>query len=366
MSATTLLVFYFLLAIGVSFACSVFEAVLLSVRRTFVAQMKQEGARGAGAWVRLLENRSRALAAILILNTVAHTFGAAGVGAQAIVVFDSIPISVISTILTLLILIVSEIIPKTLGANYWRQLAGVCGILLDGLVRVMRPLVWLSEKITMVFEGKGNQTGVSREEVAAMVELGLDEGALDPRESKIMRNLIRLQGTKVDDIMTPRTVVFHVPETMTIGEFLDKHAKLPFSRIPIYGESPDDLTGFVLRNEILLARAEHRVDWELSRIKRDLKEIPESAPVWAAFEQLVGRREHIRAVRDEYGGLAGIVTLEDVVETLLGMEIVDEADRDVDMREKARRLWQGRARRMGIELDEPGVNPPEARPTEPS
>jgi CBS domain containing-hemolysin-like protein len=342
------LIFYFLLALGVSFVCSVFEAVLLSTRRTFIEQMKVAGTKGAEAWGRLQQNRSRALAAILILNTVAHTFGAAGVGAQAIVVFDSIPVSVISAILTLLILVVSEIIPKTLGANYWRQLAPTCGIMLDWLVRAMFPLVWLSERITAVFEKKDGEGGLSREEVAAMLELGRHEGALGAQESRIMRNLIRLQSMKVSDIMTPRTVVFSVPETMTVGAFLEGHVSMPFSRIPLQGTSLDDLTGFALRDDILLARAEQRGESPLSRIRRDLKDIPESAPVWAAFEQLIGGREHIRAVRDEYGGLAGVVTLEDVVETLLGMEIIDEADHDVDMREKARRLWRRRAKQMGI------------------
>jgi CBS domain containing-hemolysin-like protein len=358
MSDVALLIFYFFLALGVSFACSVLEAVLLSVRRTFIERMKKEGTKGARAWDRLRENRNRALAAILILNTVAHTFGAAGVGAKAMVVFESVPVSVISAILTLLILVVSEIIPKTLGANYWRQLAPACGILLDWLVRVMHPLVWLSERITAVFERKGKGGDLSREEVAAMLELGLHEGALEPQESRIMRNLIRLQPMKVSDIMTPRTVVFCVPETMRVEEFLKEHVAMPFSRIPVKGNSLDDLTGFVLRDEILLARAEQRADATLSGIKRELKDIPESAPVWAAFEQLVGGREHIRAVRDEFGGLAGIVTLEDVVETLLGMEIVDEADHDVDMQEKARRLWRQRAEVMGIATDESASEKP--------
>jgi CBS domain containing-hemolysin-like protein len=353
MSDVALLTFYFLVALGVSFACSVFEAVLLSVRRTFVERMKEEGTRGASAWGRLLASRSRALAAILILNTVAHTFGAAGVGSQAIKVFESIPISVISAILTLLILVVSEIIPKTLGANYWRQLAPVCGILLDGLVRVMHPLVWLSEKITAVFEREDRGGGLSREEVAAMVDLGLADGALEAKESQIMRNLIRLGPMTVQNIMTPRTVAFCVPETLTVDAFLQQHTAMPFSRIPIYGESPDDLTGFVLRDEILLARADQRADWTLDRLERELKSVPETSPIWSAFEQLIGGREHIRAVRDEYGGFAGLVTLEDVVETLLGIEIVDEADHDVDMQEKARRLWRGRARKMGIPTDGP-------------
>ncbi len=347
MSDLALLVFFFLLALGVSFVCSVFEAVLLSVRRPFIERIKQEGTRGAGAWERLRQNRSRALAAILILNTVAHTFGATGVGAKALLVFESVPVSVISAILTVLILVVSEIIPKTLGANYWRQLAPWCGILLDRLVRVMYPLVWLSERITAVLE-KPASDGLSREEVAAMVELGLHEGALGAQESRIMRNLIRLQPMKVGDIMTPRTVVFCVPQTMQVQEYLDQHVSMPFSRIPIKGKSLDDLTGFVLRDDILLAHAEQRSDWTLSRLGRELQDIPETAPVWAAFEQLIGGREHIRAVRDEYGGLAGVVTLEDVVETLLGMEIVDEVDQDVDMREKARRLWRRRAKVMGI------------------
>lgn len=354
MSNVALLVFYFFLALGVSFACSVFEAVLLSVRRTFIEQMKGEGTTGAQAWGRLRENRSRALAAILILNTVAHTFGAAGVGAEARLVFKSIPVGVISAILTLLILVVSEIIPKTLGAHHWRRLAPWCGILLDWLVRLMLPLVWLSEKITAVFEKKGAGSALSREEVAAMVELGFVEGALDAKESQIMRNLIRLQPMTVEDIMTPRTVVFCVPATLTIDRYLEEHAAAPFSRVPIHSGNLDDLTGFVLRDEILLARAERRTDWPLSKIKRELKNISESAPVWTAFEQLIGGREHIRAVRDEYGGLAGIVTLEDVVETLLGMEIIDEADDEVDMQEKARRLWRRRAKSMGIEADAAG------------
>jgi CBS domain containing-hemolysin-like protein len=351
MSDVAQLIFYFCLALGVSFACSVFEAVLLSVRRTFIKRLEEQRSRGAAAWDRLRRYRSRALAAILILNTVAHTVGAAGVGAKAMVVFESIPISVISAILTVLILVVSEIIPKTLGANYWRQLAPWTGVLLDGLVRGMRPLVWLSERITAVFESRDAQPAMSREEITAMLDLGRDEGALEARESRIMRNLIRLQPMKVRDIMTPRTVVFSVPETITIGEFHERHVGMPFSRVPIYAGSPDELTGFVLRDEILLGHAERQSARPLSEIRRELREVPESAPVWGIFEQLIGGREHIRAVRDEFGGLAGVVTLEDVVETLLGMEIIDEVDHDVDLQEKARRLWRRRARTMGIDVD---------------
>jgi CBS domain containing-hemolysin-like protein len=352
MSDVAQLIFYFCLALGVSFACSVFEAVLLSVRRPFIQQLKKRRAHGAAAWDRLGRRRSRALAAILILNTVAHTVGAAGVGAKAMVVFESIPISVISAILTVLILVLSEIIPKTLGANYWRGLAPWTGVLLDGLVRGMLPLVWLSERITAVFERTEAQQGMSRDEIAAMFDLGHDEGALGTHESRIMRNLIRLQPMKVYDIMTPRTMVFSVPQAMTIGEFHERHVAMPFSRIPIYAGSPDELTGFVLRDEILLGHAEGRSDRPLAEIRRELHEVPESAPVWAIFEKLIGAREHIRAVRDEFGGLAGVVTLEDVVETVLGMEIIDEVDHDVDLQEKARSLWRRRAKTMGIEVDE--------------
>lgn len=351
MSSMALLLFYFALALGVSFACSVFEAVLLSVRRTYIEQMKAEGARGAAAWTRLGERRGRALAAILILNTVAHTVGAAGVGAEAQKVFASIPVGVISAILTVLILVGSEIIPKTLGANHWRGLAPTVGILLDGLVRVMLPLVWLSEKITAVFDRGDHSGSLTREEIAAMIDLGLAEGALDVPESRIMRNLIRLRPMRVESIMTPRTVVFSVPAEMTVGEFLGDHADMPFSRIPVYDGTRDDLTGFVLRDEVLLARAEQRTGWPLSRLRRDLLAVPKSAPVWQVFEELIGSRDHMRAVRDEYGGLAGIVTLEDVVETVLGMEIVDEADVDVDLQAKARALWRRRADAMGIRSD---------------
>ncbi|ANM30994.1 hypothetical protein ABI59_17565 [Acidobacteria bacterium Mor1] len=346
-----LLVLYFAIAIGVSFACSVFEAVLLSVRRTYVERMKAEGSAVANTWEYLLNNRGRALAAILILNTVAHTFGAAGVGAQAAIVFKSIPISVISAVLTFLILVFSEIIPKTLGASYAQQLAPACGVMLRGLIRGIFPLVWLSEQITRFFEKKEKGSGLSREEVAAMVQLGLSEGTLDQLESRIIRNLIRLQPMKVRDIMTPRTVVFMAQESTTVAEYLEAHTDVPFSRIPIYGRDRDDVTGFVLRNDILLARAEHHEDRPLSHMRRELEGFPETTAVWNAFEALIGGRDHIRAVIDEHGGIAGVVTLEDVVETLLGMEIVDEADKDVDMRESARRLWRRRAESMGIDIE---------------
>ncbi|MEZ5300505.1 MAG: hemolysin family protein [Verrucomicrobiales bacterium] len=356
--ALTLLIFYLLLAIGISFLCSVLEAVLLSITQPWIQNQKREGAKSGLTWERLKSDVNAPLSAILILNTIAHTVGAAGVGSQAEIVFQSVPFAVISGVLTILILVLSEIIPKTLGATYWRQIASPAGWLLTWLTRLLTPLVWISNKITSIF-GKGHGIGgVSREEFAAMAEIGHETGALDAEERRIVQNLLKMRQMPVKSIMTPRTVVFSMPRDRTVADFLAASADKPFSRIPIFADTRDNLVGFVLKRDVLLAAAQGEGEKILAAFGRELPSVPEAGNIWNLFQDIAKDREHIRAVRDEYGGVSGIVTLEDVVESLLGTEIMDEADENADMQQVARELWARRAKRMGISLGRP---PPPSR-----
>lgn len=350
-----LLAFYLLLALVVSFLCSILEAVLLSVTPSYVAAMEQEG-RAAGKRLRLLkEDIDRPLAAILSLNTIAHTVGAAGVGAQAQKVFESVSIGIISAILTFLILVLSEIIPKTLGAVYWRKLAPVMTRVVRGIEWLMLPLVWLSQGITRLLSNDEQEASVSRAEMTALAELGKEEGIFEEEESRILKNLFRFSSLRVKDIMTPRTVVEALSEQQTVGEVVEAYDDFRFSRIPVFGENRDDVTGYVLKDDILLKAAQEDDNVMLRDLKRELLVVPDVLPLPETFERLLDRLEHIALAVDEYGGMEGVVTMEDVVETLLGMEIVDEADSAEDMQVLARRQWLQRARRLGVvpeDLDE--------------
>ncbi len=347
-----LLFLYGAVAVVISFVCSIAEAVLLSVRTPYVASLEQKGKLSGKKLRKLKDNVNRPLSAILTLNTIANTIGAAGVGAQAGKLFGGDwYVGLTSAVLTLIILIVSEIIPKTLGAIYWRQLAPYIAGLLNFLVVVLAPFVWLAQFLTSGISQPNRLTGFSREEFAAMADLGAKEGQLEAKESRIMKNLFRFQSSQSKDIMTPRTVVFAVQENMTIAEFFGHHHHTPFSRIPIYNENRDDITGFVLKDEILLAQARDLNDSKLHEFRREIKAVAGNDSLSELFEFLLDRREHIVLVMDEYGGMEGIVTLEDVIETLLGLEIVDEADKTVDMQALARALWEKRAKRMGLLSD---------------
>ncbi len=343
-----LLVFYLLLALCVSFLCSIMEAVLLSVTPSYVAAQEQEG-HAVGERLRALkENIDRPLAAILSLNTIAHTVGAAGVGAQAALVFENVSVGVISAGLTFLILVLSEIIPKTLGAVYWRRLAPAMTRVVRGIEWTMLPLVWLSQGITRLLSKDEKEASVSRAEMTALAELGKKEGIFEEEESRILKNLFRFSSLRVKDIMTPRTVVEALAENQTVSEVVETHDDFRFSRIPVFGENRDDITGYVLKDEILLKAAQEEDDVPLRTFKRELLVVPDALPLPETFERLLDRLEHIALVVDEYGGMEGVVTMEDVVETLLGMEIVDEADSAEDMQVLARRQWLQRARRLGV------------------
>jgi CBS domain containing-hemolysin-like protein len=348
----TLLLLYVALAVGVSFLCSIMEAVLLSITPSYVAALEDESP-AAGARIRELKaDIDRPLAAILTLNTFAHTLGAAGAGAQATLVFGNAYITVFSVVLTLIILVASEIIPKTLGAVYWRQLASPVARLLKPTILALYPLVVLSQALTKLLARGAKEAQVSRAELAALARLGVEEGVFEKQESRILQSLFRFNELTARDVMTPRTVMVTFPEGTPLQEIADRD--VPFSRIPVFEGDRDHITGFVLKSDLLEALADDRHDVTAEELRRPILTVPDTLPLPRLFDRLLERREHIALVVGEYGGTAGLVTVEDVVETLLGLEIVDEADTEHDMQAAARDKWRERAARLGL-LDEEGA-----------
>lgn len=345
-----LLIFYLMLAIGVSFLCSILEAVLLSVTPPFVALMERKRPKTGKLLHRLKNDIDRPLSAILSLNTIAHTVGAAGVGAQAQIVFGSGYVGITSAILTLLILVISEIIPKTLGANHWKKLSGFAAKTTNVLIIITYPLVLLSKGITRWLSSEENAPSVSREEFSAMADIGYEEGVFEEGESNIFKNLIRFQSLRVKDIMTPRIVVIKFQDDKTISDILDSDDELYVSRIPVYNENEEDISGYILKNDLYYNASKGMGDKKLKEIKREVLIVPETLSLKRLFERLLEKQEHIAVVVDDYGGFSGVVTMEDVVETLLGMEIVDEIDAIEDMQKLARQKWRERAKGLGIEL----------------
>ncbi|MEJ2213646.1 MAG: CNNM domain-containing protein [Gammaproteobacteria bacterium] len=346
-----LLFIYIFIALGFSFYCSIAEAVLLSVSRPYVTLLEKDSPHKGKLLKSLKDDINRPLAAILSLNTIAHTMGAAGAGAQAALVFGSAYIGVISAILTLLILVFSEIIPKTLGAHYWRQLAIPVAISLKPLIWILYPFVLLSEKLTMGLT-KEKAVKITRNEMAALAELGEREGQLASNESRILKNLFLLRETSIKDIMTPRSVVFSLSDDLKVSEYFERHDSVRFSRIPVYRQHHDNITGFVLRNDLLLAQARGNSDNALNIYSREIKAQSYTTSVLDAYETLLDTRGQILMVIDDFGMFMGIVTLEDILETLLGLEIVDEGDTIPDMQQLARKLWRKRAREMGLDIDD--------------
>ncbi|WRQ48798.1 hemolysin family protein [Roseiconus lacunae] len=345
-----LLIVYLCVAIGFSFYCSIAEAVLLSITPSFIATLAKDKPKVAERLKHLKDNIDRPLAAILSLNTIAHTIGAAGVGAQAAVAFEDVSLGVVSAVMTLLILVFSEIIPKTLGALYWRSLGPIVATTVLVLIWLLYPLVWLSERLTKFLSGGKSHHTLTRDELGAMAEIGAQQGVLEEGESQVFRSLMRFPQITVADIMTPRVVVIAFPQSMTIGEFMEKQPELPVSRVPIYQENLDQVVGFVMRSELLLAAAKDDDDLPLSKLRREMMALDAGTSAKAAFDRLLGDRQHIALVTDQYGSTQGIVTLEDVIETLLGLEIVDEHDKSIDMQKLARKRWKERAKKMGLQI----------------
>ncbi|MEM1268644.1 MAG: hemolysin family protein [Bacteroidota bacterium] len=346
----SLLVIYVALALGVSFMCSVMEAVLLSITPGFQAALSEKGDPVAPKLKALRKDIEMPLGAILTLNTIAHTVGAAGAGAEAEKVFGGGTATVIfAGVLTLLILVGSEIIPKTLGANNWKKLTpSVVGVLSSWPMRILGKI---SQGITRLFFKEKPASRVSRDEIGALAELGRQQGVFAESESAILRSLLRFGQINVEAVMTPRTVVFALPSETNVQEAGERIGESPFARIPVYEDgNRDHVAGYVLRRDVLLEAARDNHDEPISKFQRELPVLRETDSLQKAFEMFLRRREQMALVIDEYGGMAGVVTQEDVVETLLGLEIVDEVDAQTDMQKVARQQWKKRAKELGIEL----------------
>ncbi len=361
-----LLISYAILSIAFSFLCSILEAVLLSVTPTYVEIEAQKGTAKGLALKEMKADIDRPLSAILTLNTIAHTVGAMGVGAAAATIWANsaplftvpgldIPVTpevVVAVLMTLAILLLSEIIPKTIGASYWKSLTGFTVSSIKIIMFLLTPLVWVSQKITQLLKSPGHGSVLSRQDFATMADISVKTGVIKKGESRIINNLLTFNTVQAKDIMTPRTVVQAAAENMAIEKFYDAHENIRFSRIPIFKGNKDSINGFVLKDELLDNIIKKRGASPLSSIKRDIMIVNELMSLPDLFNQLMEKREHIALVVDEFGGMSGIVTMEDVIETLLGLEIVDELDGIADMQALARKNWEKRAKILGILGDE--------------
>jgi CBS domain containing-hemolysin-like protein len=352
----TLLILFASLSIFFSFLCSILEAVLLSVSSTFIEVEKGEKKSYAFQLEKLKNDVDKPLIAILTLNTVAHTVGAILVGVQAeqlpykIDLFGINIVGIVSTIMTILILVVSEIIPKTIGATHWKKLAkfSTQTLLLFIFFFKWTGVLWILQLFTKLFGKSGHGSVLSREDFSAMTDIAEKEGVFQKSESKVIKNLLNFKKVEVKDIMTPRTVLKSSDESQTIQEFFDENPNLRFSRIPLYEGNTDNITGYFLKDQLLEAIINGNGNQQLKEIKRSILVTKRSLPIPDLFAQLIDQREHIALVVDEYGSVSGLVTQEDMIETLLGLEIMDESDTIEDLQALARKSWQRRAKRLGI------------------
>ncbi len=336
-----LLLLYLSIALVLSFLCSILEAVLLSTPMSFITMKENEGNKSAVVLKAFKQDIDRPISAILSLNTIAHTVGAAGVGAQSNAVFGDEWFAFTSAMMTLLILVVTEIIPKTVGARYWRQLAMPVTGVIQFLVYVTYPLVVLSQFITRMVSSGKQSLSVRREEVSAMMDVAAEEGVFEKKENKMIQNLLKLDEMTAREIMTPSSVVEMAEESMTLKEFYEHADYNKHSRIPIYNEENDDfIKGYVLRQSILELLSEDKFNLRLTDIARPILTFQEGESLSKIWETLLEKKEHISVIIDEYGCFRGIVTMEDVIETMLGTEIVDENDTVTDMQELARERWE--------------------------
>ena len=328
-----------LASIALSALCSTLEATLLSTPLSYITGLEEQGVKGADRLKRLKQNADRPISAILCLNTIANTVGASIVGSLVYEVYGDALVGVFSTIFTFAILILSEIIPKTIGTSYWRSLALPASIIINAMIFVAFPLVWVLERMQRLISSRSTQVSVSREDISAMVSVAVEEEVIEKDEKKMIQNLLKLDEVTAHEIMTPSVVVEMVPGSMTIREFYDSDNT--HSRILVYDEENDEyVSGYVLRQEVLEKMAEDKFNAPLNDILRPILTFEEETSVSDIWEKLLEKKEHISAILDEYGSLRGIVTMEDVIETMLGREIVDEKDEVVDMQEYAKEQWE--------------------------
>ncbi len=346
----SLLVTFMLLSLVISAICSLLEATLLSTPMSYISTLETQNAPG---WERLKKyktNIDRPISAILVVNTIANTVGASLVGSQAAGYAAShfhaseemsLFVGAVSAVFTLLILVFSEILPKTIGSTYWRRLALPATKIIRFYIAITYVLVVLLERITRLVSSTAPQESVTRDDVAAIVSVGTEEGVLEKKENRMIQNLLKLDSITAHKIMTPSVVVTMAEEGMTLKEFYDDDEFKNYSRIPVYkGDESDYITGYVLRQEILERLAEDKFDVKLGELARPILSFPEDQDVSTIWEKLLEKKEHISIIIDEYGCFRGLVTLEDVIETMLGFEIVDEKDEVVDMQELAKEQWK--------------------------
>lgn len=354
----TLLLFYLFFALVVSFLCSVWEAVLLSITPSYIKRKENESPELGKRIKALKDDIDRPLSAILSLNTIAHTVGAIGVGAQASLIYGSakyavlginIPVtSVVAALMTLAVLFLSEIIPKTIGATSWKTLAPFTANALRIMVFSLKPFVWLSGVVTGLLKSDKDKSVFSRRDFAAMADVINESGQISKADHTLIKNLLAFDDLTANDIMTPRTVMVMANESLTLGEFYKTHKDLRFSRIPLFGDNRDEVTGLLLKDELLGGMIEGKENEKLSTIKRSIPVITSRLSLRKVFMRMNENRDHIAVVVDEYGGLQGLVTLEDIFETLFGMEIMDETDSISDLQQYARKQWETRARKLGL------------------
>ena len=331
-----LFLLYLIGAIVLSFMCSILESVLLSTPISFISMKESEGNKTAAKLLEYKNNIDKPIAAILSLNTIANTIGAAGVGAQAVHLWGEAVFGIVSAALTFMILVFSEIIPKTIGASYWRSLALPSTRIIGVLMCITYPLVIFAEYLTRIITPKEHIPVVSREEISAIVDVGLEEGQINQEESRMIQSFIKLANVKATQIMTPNIVVAMAPENMTLEDFFEHDEYKPFSRIPIYAETRDYVTGYILKDEVLSNLSEDHDKMTLSRLVRPIMSFNEDAKVSEIWSKMSTKKDHISTIVDQYGALRGIVTMEDVIETILGVEIVDELDTTADMQDVAK------------------------------
>ena len=357
----SLLLLYAFLSIFFSFLCSILEAVLLSITPTYINLKKEEGKKYASYLESLKKDVDKPLIAILTLNTIAHTVGAILVGVQAeqlpykISILGINIVGIVSALMTILILIVSEIIPKTIGATYWKSLGGFTSRALKILIFPLKitGVLWLLCLTTrLIGKSSHGESILSREDFKAMTEIAKKEGVFEETESKVIKNLLRFKEIRVKDIMTPRTVMKIANQETNLIDYYRENKELSFSRIPVYKDHPDQITGYFLKNEMYQNLVEDNSQKKLIDLKRELIVIERRTPIPILFDQFIKKKEHIALVVDNYGSISGIVTMEDVIETLLGLEIIDESDTNTDMQELARKSWEQRINKMNLNKKE--------------
>ena len=349
------------LSIIFSFLCSIWEAVLLSITPSYINTQLQQGTSTGQRLDEFKKDIDKPLSAILTLNTIAHTVGAIGVGAQAGAMFGSKAInifglelsyeSVIAALMTLAILFASEIIPKTIGANNWKNLAPFTVVSVGWLMKILYPFIWMTQFITKTFKKEGVHSVFSRADLLAMTSASEESGTLHKKESKIITNLLKLEDLHASDVMTPRSVIKMANEQMSLEDFKENFISFPFSRYPVFEGQSDHITGFVLKNQILEALLAGKNDQKLIDFKREIPVITDTTPLSEIFDIFKEKQNHISVVVDQYGSLVGVLTMEDLLETILGFEITDESDSIADLQAYARKKWEDRAKGLGLVQD---------------